>query len=158
MPGLKEGSKAPVFKSIDQNGNAIALSDFKGKKVILYFYPHDNTPTCTLQACNLRDNYALLIKKGFQIIGISTDDVKSHKKFETKYSLPFPLVADTDNSIAEKYGVWGLKKFMGREFIGMHRTTFIIDESGKIQKIIEKPESKKHAEQIIALLEAKYPV
>lgn len=158
MPGLKEGTKAPVFKSIDQNGNAIALSDFKGKKVILYFYPHDNTPTCTLQACNLRDNYALLIKKGFQIIGISTDDVKSHKKFETKYSLPFPLVADTDNSIAEKYGVWGLKKFMGREFIGMHRTTFIIDESGKIQKIIEKPESKKHAEQIIALLEAKYPV
>jgi peroxiredoxin Q/BCP len=155
MSGLKEGSKAPVFKSIDQNGNAIALSDFKGEKIILYFYPHDNTPTCTLQACNLRDNYALLIKKGFQIIGISTDDVKSHKKFETKFSLPFPLVADTDNSIAEKYGVWGLKKFMGREFIGMHRTTFIIDESGKIQKIIEKPESKKHAEQIIALLEAK---
>jgi peroxiredoxin Q/BCP len=158
MSVLKEGNKAPVFKSIDQNGNAIALGDFKGKKVILYFYPHDNTPTCTLQACNLRDNYALLIKKGFQIIGISTDDVKSHKKFETKFSLPFPLVADTDNSIAEKYGVWGLKKFMGREFIGMHRTTFIIDESGKIQKIIEKPDSKNHAEQIIALLEPKYPL
>ena len=152
MTILKIGSKAPAFKGIDQNGNAIALSDFKGKKLILYFYPHDNTPTCTTQACNLRDNYATLINKGFQVIGLSTDDVKSHKKFETKFSLPFPLIADTNNSIAEKYGVWSLKKFMGREYIGMHRTTFIIDEAGTIKHIIEKPDSKNHAQQILTVL------
>ena len=152
MTILKIGNKAPAFKGIDQNGNVIALSDFKGKKLILYFYPHDNTPTCTTQACNLRDNYATLINKGFQVIGLSTDDVKSHKKFETKFSLPFPLIADTNNSIAEKYGVWSLKKFMGREYIGMHRTTFIIDEAGKITHIIEKPDSKNHAQQILAIL------
>ncbi len=153
MTELKEGLKAPAFKGIDQNGNAISLKDFIGKKVVLYFYPHDDTPTCTTQACNLRDNYALLEKNGFLIIGISTDDVKSHKKFEKKYGLPFSLIADTDNSISEKYGVWGWKKFMGKEYIGMHRTTFLIDEKGRIKKIIEKPESKRHSEQILTVWE-----
>lgn len=149
MTTLHEGAKAPAFKGTDQNGDSISLSNFKGKKVVLYFYPHDGTPGCTAQACNLRDNYALLIKNGFQIIGISTDTVKSHKKFETKYELPFPLIADEDNSISEKYGVWGQKKFMGREFIGIHRTTFLIDENGKIKSIIIKPNTKAHAEEII---------
>ena len=152
MAKLKEGSKAPAFKSKDQNGNPISLNDFKGKKIILYFYPHDNTPTCTIQACNLRDNYATLLKEGFQVIGISIDDEKSHKKFETKFNLPFPLVADTDKTIVEKYGVWGLKKFMGREYVGINRTTFIIDESGKITNIIEKPDSKNHTQEIRDLL------
>ena len=152
MAKLKEGSKAPAFKSKDQNGNPISLNDFKGKKIILYFYPHDNTPTCTIQACNLRDNYATLLQEGFQVIGISIDDEKSHKKFETKFNLPFPLVADTDKTIVEKYGVWGLKKFMGREYVGINRTTFIIDESGKITNIIEKPDSKNHAQEIRDLL------
>lgn len=150
MTILKEGTKAPSFKGIDQNGNIISLKNFTGKKIILYFYPRDNTPACTNQACNLRDNYALLLKNEFNIIGISTDDVKSHKKFETKYQLPFSLIADTDNSIAEKYGVWGIKKFMGREYIGIHRTTFLIDENGKIKIIIEKPDTKHHAEEILA--------
>ena len=108
MTELKEGIKAPSFKGVDQNGNAISLKDLIGKRIVLYFYPHDDTPTCTNQACNLRDNYTLLLKNGFHIIGISTDDVKSHKKFEKKYDLPFSLIADTDNSISEKYGVWGL--------------------------------------------------
>jgi len=152
MAKLKEGSKAPAFKSTDQNGNPISLNDFKGKKIILYFYPHDNTPTCTIQACNLRDNYATLLQEGFQVIGISIDDEKSHKKFETKFNLPFPLVADTDKTIVEKYGVWGLKKFMGREYVGINRTTFIIDESGKITNIIEKPDSKNHTQEIRDLL------
>jgi len=149
MSTLHEGTKAPAFKGTDQNGNFISLSDFKGKKVVLYFYPHDGTPGCTAQACNLRDNYTQLINNGFQIIGISTDTVKSHKKFETKYNLPFPLIADEDNSISDKYGVWGQKKFMGREFIGIHRTTFLIDENGKIRSIIFKPNTKDHADEII---------
>ena len=147
---LKEGSKAPLFKGIDQDGNPISLADYKGKRIALYFYPHDDTPTCTIQACNLRDNYSQLREKGFHIIGVSTDGVKSHKKFEKKYGLPFPLVADEDKSIAGKYEVWGWKKFMGRDFIGMHRTTFLIDEKGRIKKIIDTPHSKDHAEEIIA--------
>ncbi|MBN9298554.1 MAG: thioredoxin-dependent thiol peroxidase [Filimonas sp.] len=146
---LKEGSKAPVFKGVDQNGNPISLADFKGKKVVLYFYPHDNTPTCTAQACNLRDNYGALIKAGFQVVGVSTDDVKSHKKFEQKFDLPFPLIADPELKIVNQYGVWGEKKFMGRTFDGTHRTTFLIDEAGKIKKIITKPVSKNHTEQIL---------
>lgn len=155
MTELKEGTKAPLFKGFDQNGNTISLKDFIGKKIVLYFYPHDDTPTCTNQACNLRDNYSLLLKNGFTIIGISTDEVKKHKKFETKYNLPFTLIADVDNSIAEKYGVWKLKKFMGREFIGMHRTTFLIDEAGKIKKIILKPDTKDHANQILRIWDEK---
>lgn len=149
MAVLKEGSKAPAFKALDQNGNAISLADFKGKKVILYFYPKDDTPTCTIQACNLRDNFALLKKKGYQVVGVSVDDVKSHKKFEQKYDLPFPLVSDEDKKIVDKYNLWGEKKFMGRTYMGTTRTTFLIDEEGKIVKIIEKPESKNHTEEIL---------
>lgn len=149
MAVLKEGSKAPVFKALDQNGQPISLADFKGKKVVLYFYPHDDTPTCTIQACNLRDNYSLLKKKGYEVIGVSVDDVKSHKKFEKKYNLPFPLVADEDKKIVDKYNLWGEKKLMGHTYMGTTRTTFLIDETGKIVKIIEKPVSKNHAEEII---------
>ncbi len=147
---LKAGSKAPVFAGIDQNGEAIRLKDFLGKKTIIYFYPKDDTPTCTTQACNLRDNYTNLLQDGFEIIGISPDPVKKHKKFETKYELPFALVADEDHSIAEKYGVWGTKQFMDKTYDGIHRTTFLIDETGKIKTIIAKPESKNHADEILA--------
>ena len=155
MTELKEGLKAPVFKGVDQNGDTISLKDFFGKKLVLYFYPHDDTPTCTNQACNLRDNYSLLMKNGFDIIGISTDDINSHKKFEKKYGLPFSLISDSDNSISEKYGVWGWKKFMGKEYVGMHRTTFLIDQKGRIKKIIKKPETKRQAEQILMVWEEK---
>jgi peroxiredoxin Q/BCP len=151
MIELKPGSKAPVFKGVDQDGKPISLADFKGKKVALYFYPHDNTPTCTTQACNLRDNFALLRSKGIEVIGVSEDDVKSHKKFETKFKLPFPLIADTEQEILKKYGVWDWKTFMGKTYVGTHRTTFLIDEKGKIEHIITKPVSKQHAEEIIEL-------
>ena len=149
MTTLKEGKKAPAFKGTDQNGDIVSLADFKGKKVILYFYPKDDTPGCTAQACNLRDNYQLLIDKGYQVIGISTDTVKSHKKFEKKFNLPFPLIADEEQKIVEKYGVWGEKKFMGRTYIGTHRTTFLIDEEGKIKKIIEKPDTQNQTAQVL---------
>ena len=149
MIELIEGKKAPEFKGVDQNGNEISLKDFKGKKVILYFYPKDDTPGCTAQACNLRDNYSDLITQGFQVIGISTDSVKSHKKFEAKYELPFPLIADEDQKIVEKYGVWGEKQFMGKTFIGTHRTLFLIDENGKIKKIITKPNTKNQTRQVL---------
>jgi peroxiredoxin Q/BCP len=149
MAVLKEGSKAPVFKAVDQNGKPISLADYKGKKVILYFYPKDDTPTCTAQACNLKDNYSALLKKGYQVIGVSTDDVKSHKKFEQKYDLPFPLVSDEDKKIVDKYNLWGEKKFMGRTYMGTTRTTFLIDEEGKIVKIIDKPDSKNHTEEVL---------
>ncbi len=146
---IKEGSKAPAFKGVDQNGINISLADFRGKKVILYFYPKDDTPGCTAQACNLRDNYQDLISKGFQVIGISTDSIKSHKKFEEKFSLPFPLIADEEKKIVEKYNVWGEKQFMGKTFMGTHRTTFLIDEQGKIKKIISKPDTKNQTEQVL---------
>ena len=146
---LKVGDKAPQFKGVDQDGNVIALSGFKGKKVVLYFYPKDNTPGCTAQACNLRDNYEELINKGFQVIGVSGDSVKSHKKFEEKFNLPFPLIADEDKKILEDYGVWKPKMFMGRSFIGIHRTTFLIDEKGIIKAIIDKPDTKNHTEQVL---------
>jgi peroxiredoxin Q/BCP len=147
MP-LQEGRKAPQFKGFDQDGNMVSLADYKGKKVVLYFYPHDDTPTCTDQACNLRDNYSLLQSKGYHIIGVSEDSVKSHKKFEKKYSLPFPLIADEKKKILEKYGVWDWKTFMGKTYIGTIRTTFLIDEKGKIVKVITRPRSKRHAEEI----------
>jgi peroxiredoxin Q/BCP len=146
---IKEGSKAPAFKGIDQNGNYVSLSDFKGKKVILYFYPKDDTPGCTAQACNLRDNYQDLINNGFEVIGISTDSVKSHKKFEEKFDLPFPLIADEDRKIVEKYNVWGEKKFMGKTYMGTNRTTFLIDEQGEIKKIISKPDTKSQTQQVL---------
>ena len=150
MAVLKEGSKAPVFKAFDQDGKAISLADYKGKKVILYFYPKDDTPTCTDQACNLRDNYSALLKKGYSVIGVSTDSVKSHKKFEEKHKLPFPLVSDEDKKIVDKYNLWGEKKIMGHTYMGTTRTTFLIDETGKIVKIIEKPVSKNHTEEVLA--------
>jgi peroxiredoxin Q/BCP len=146
---IKKGSKAPDFKGLDQNGNKISLADFKGKKVILYFYPKNDTPGCTAQACNLRDHYHDLINKGFQVIGISTDSVKSHKKFEEKFDLPFPLIADEDKKIVDTYNVWGEKQFMGKTFMGIHRTTFLIDEQGKIKKVISKPDTKNQTKQVL---------
>ncbi|HNA01483.1 MAG TPA: thioredoxin-dependent thiol peroxidase [Ferruginibacter sp.] len=155
---LTEGQKAPAFKGRDQNGKAVSLSDFTGKKVVLYFYPEDDTPTCTVQACNLRDNYSLLKKHGWAVLGVSPDDEKKHKKFEAKYDLPFTLIADPDHSIIDKYGVWGEKQLYGRQYMGLHRTTFLIDEKGMIKKVFLRPKNKQHAEEIIQtwqLLEGK---
>src|SRR6478672_9139940 len=146
---LQEGQKAPAFTGIDQDGKKVSLSDFKGQKVVLYFYPEDDTPTCTIQACNLRDNYGLLTKKGFKVIGVSPDDAKSHLKFRQKFSLPFTLIADPEHKIINKYGVWGLKKLYGREYMGLFRTTFVIDEKGIITKIFLRPRNKAHAQEII---------
>jgi peroxiredoxin Q/BCP len=149
MTDLKEGRKAPSFTAYNQNGIKVSLKDFLGKRVVLYFYPHDDTPTCTVQACNLKDNYADLTKHGYVVIGVSTDSMKSHKKFAQKYELPFTLIADEEHKIVEKYGVWGEKKFLGRTFIGTHRTTFLIDEGGRIRRIITKPKSKIHTQQVL---------
>lgn len=146
---LAEGVKAPSFKGKDQNGNTISLSDYKGKKLVLFFYPEDDTPTCTIQACNLRDNFSLLKANGFTVIGISPDDEKKHKKFEAKFNLPFTLLADSKHTIIEKYGVWGEKQLYGRKYMGLHRTTFLIDEKGVIRKIFLKPRNKQHAEEIL---------
>jgi len=146
---LKEGQKAPAFEGIDQNGSLIKLKDYTGKKVVLYFYPKDNTPGCTAEACNLRDNYDLLLKKGFAIIGVSADDEKSHKKFAEKYSLPFPLLADTDKTILNDYGMWAEKKLYGKTYMGVLRTTFVIDEKGIIEKVIPKVNTKDHTKQIL---------
>ena len=146
---LTEGQKAPAFSSKDQNGNKVSLSDFKGQRVVLYFYPEDDTPTCTEQACNLRDNFSLLKKEGIVILGVSPDDEKKHKKFENKFHLPFTLVADPKHSIIDKYGVWGPKVMFGNHYMGLYRTTFLIDEKGVIQKIFLKPRSKQHTEEIL---------
>jgi thioredoxin-dependent peroxiredoxin len=148
---LKKGDKAPAINAKDQNGTLIQLSDFKGKKLVLYFYPKDDTPGCTAEACNLRDNYAALRKKGFEILGVSADNEKKHLKFIDKYSLPFALIADTEKEVCNAYGVWGKKKFMGREYMGINRSTFVIDEKGKIEHIIEDVDTKNHTEQILAL-------
>jgi thioredoxin-dependent peroxiredoxin len=149
MTTLKEGDKAPAFKSKDQNGKPISLADYKGKKVVLYFYPEDDTPTCTIQACNLRDNFALLKKQGFIVLGVSPDEEKKHKKFETKYNLPFTLITDPEHKIIDAYGVWGEKQMYGRTYMGLHRTTFLIDEKGIVKKIFLKPKSKQHTEEIL---------
>ncbi len=151
MSTLKEGMKAPYFEGTDQNNKSVKLSDFTGKKVILYFYPKDNTPGCTAEACNLRDNYNILLKRGFAIVGVSADNEKSHKSFSDKYSLPFPLIADTSKKILNDYGVWKQKSLYGKTFLGIARTTFIIDENGIIEKIITKVETKSHSEQILEL-------
>ncbi len=149
MIQLKEGDKAPAFSGVDQDGQKVSLSDYKGKKLVLYFYPEDDTPTCTIQACNLRDNYPLLKREGFAVVGVSPDEVKKHKKFEAKFSLPFTLVSDPSHSIIDKYGVWGEKQLYGRQYMGIHRTTFIIDEKGIIRKIFLRPKNKAHAEEIV---------
>lgn len=149
MKHLKEGDKAPAFSGNDQNGKKTSLAGLKGQKVVLYFYPEDNTPTCTIEACNLRDNYALLKQNGFVVIGVSPDDEKSHLKFEEKFSLPFTLIADPSHTIINEYGVWGEKNLYGRKYMGLHRTTFLIDEKGTIRKIFLKPRSKQHAEDIV---------
>ncbi len=149
MITLKEGDKAPAFAAKDQNDRDISLNMFRDKKVVLYFYPKDDTPGCTVQACNLRDNYSELIKQGYVVIGVSADDVNSHKKFETKFNLPFPLVADDKQVISQEYGVWGEKQMFGKKFMGIIRTTFLIDEEGKIKKVIDKPDTEHHTEQVM---------
>ena len=149
MTSLTEEQKAPAFTGMDQNGSKVSLADLKGKKIVLYFYPEDDTPTCTDQACNLRDNFGLLKNKGFTVIGISPDEIKKHKKFEEKFDLPFTLIADPKHTIIDKYGVWGEKQLWGRNYMGLHRTTFLIDEKGIIRKIFLKPRSKRHTEEIL---------
>jgi peroxiredoxin Q/BCP len=153
MTKLKEGDKAPDFTAKDQDGNIVSLSDFRGKNVILYFYPKDNTPTCTAEACNFRDNYQSLLSKGFAVIGVSTDTEKSHKRFEKKFSLPFPLIADPDRKIVEQYGLWAEKMLFGRKYMGTLRTTFVIDPKGKIIAVIDKVDSKNSSQQVIDLLQ-----
>ncbi|HUX84751.1 MAG TPA: thioredoxin-dependent thiol peroxidase, partial [Chitinophagaceae bacterium] len=145
----KEGTKAPAFRTLDQDGNPVSLSDFKGKKVVLYFYPEDDTPGCTAQACNLRDHYTGLKKKGFEVLGVSMNTGASHKKFEKKFDLPFRLLADTDGKMVHAYGVYGEKQLFGRKFMGIHRTTFLIDEKGIIRKIILKPDTAHHTEEVL---------
>jgi peroxiredoxin Q/BCP len=150
---LNKGDIAPDFSAKDQNGNLIQLKNFKGKTVILYFYPKDDTPGCTKEACNFRDNYTMLIEKGMVVLGISADDEESHKKFSEKFNLPFPLLADVDRKIIENYGVWGEKNMYGKKSMGILRTTFVIDKEGKIQEIIKKVDTEAATEQIIKKIE-----
>ena len=149
MVTLKEGDKAPSFTGKDQNGNKVSLADYKGKKLVLYFYSEAGSPTCTLESCNLRDHYAVVKKNGFEVLGISPDNQGAQKKFETKYKLPFTLIADDENKITALYGVHDMKKLFGREYMGILRTTFIIDEKGIIRKIFHKPKNKTHAQEIL---------
>jgi len=151
MIQLKEGMRAPSFEGIDQDGRKLRLSDFSGKKLVLYFYPKDNTSGCTAEACSLRDSYDEFLKKGFSVVGVSTDSEKSHKSFASKYSLPFPLIADTTKKIVNDYGVYGEKKMYGKSFFGIMRTTFIIDGNGIIEKIISKVDTTNHSEQIFKM-------
>ena len=150
MNTLKTGDKVPEFTSKDQDGNEISLSDYKGKKLIVFFYPRANTPGCTAEACNLRDNYAELQAQGYELLGVSEDSAKKQANFRNKYEFPFPLLADEDHTVIETFGVWGPKKFMGKEYDGLHRTTFIIDESGVVSNVIDKVKTKDHAAQILA--------
>ncbi len=147
---IQEGKKAPSFTAVDQDGEKIKLADFKGKKLALYFYPKDDTSTCTVQACNLRDGFKMLEKKGIVVIGVSPDDEKSHLKFIAKHKLPFRIIADTDMKLVEKYGVWGEKQLYGNKYMGVFRTTFLIDENSKVVKVIAKPKVKEHAAEIAA--------
>jgi peroxiredoxin Q/BCP len=149
MSKLKTGDAAPFFIGVDQYGNSISLDSFKGSKLVLYFYPKDDTPGCTAEACDLRDNYQRLLNEGYKVAGVSPDGEKSHQKFADKYHLPFPLLADPDKKIINAYGVWGPKKFMGRSYDGVLRTTFIISEEGNIQEIISKVDTKEHTRQIL---------
>ena len=146
---IKEGTTAPAFKTKDANGETVSLKDLKGQKVVLYFYPKDDTPGCTKEACSFRDAWAKYKKRGITVLGVSPDSEASHKKFETKYKLPFTLLADKDHAIADAYGVWGEKKFMGRTYMGILRTTFLIDEKGKIKKVFEKVKPEDHASEVL---------
>jgi peroxiredoxin Q/BCP len=149
MTTLKAGDKAPDFSGLNEKDETISLNDFKGKKLVLYFYPKDMTPGCTTQSCNLRDNYDTLLKQGYEVLGVSADSTKRHIKFIEKYDLPFSLLADEDHTVLNAFGVWGPKKFMGKEFDGIHRTTFVIDENGTIIEVIGKVKTKEHTEQIL---------
>ena len=149
MSKLQIGDKAPAINAIDQNENPVNLESFRGKKVVLYFYPKDMTPGCTAQSCNLSDNYQILLDEGYDVLGVSCDSVKRHQKFIAKHDLPFNLISDEDQKVVNDYGVWQLKKFMGREHMGIVRTTFIIDENGLISDIISKVNTKDHTSQIM---------
>ena len=149
MSALKIGDEAPAFETVDQDGNHVSLKDYRGKKLILYFYPKDDTPGCTAEACNLRDNYDSLLNKGYKILGVSADSEESHKKFIKKYVLPFPLLADKENKIIMAYGAWGKKNLYGKEYDGILRTTFVISENGIIEKIFTKVDTKNHTQQIL---------
>lgn len=153
MTTLKVGDKCPSFETQDQAGSPISAASFVGKRWALYFYPKDNTPGCTQQACNLRDHMAALSEANISIVGVSMDSESSHQKFREKYSLPFPLIADTDRKVIDAFGVWGPKKFMGKTYDGIHRTTFVFNEEGKIEAIITKPKTKEHAAEILAVFE-----
>ncbi len=149
MTHLKEGDQAPDFEAVDQNGDPIKLSDFKGKKLVLYFYPKDNSPTCTTEACNYRDNYQSLLKQGYAVVGVNADSQKKHQNFIEKFDLPFPLISDPDRLVINAYGVFGPKKFMGKISDSIHRETFVIDEKGMIEKVILKVKSKIATEQVL---------
>ncbi|TKS55941.1 thioredoxin-dependent thiol peroxidase [Mesohalobacter halotolerans] len=149
MTTLKAGDNAPNFSAKDQDSNVHELKDFKGNKLVVFFYPKASTPGCTAEACNLRDHWSTFQDKGYKILGVSADSPKRQQNFKNKYELPFPLLADEDKSVIEAFGVWGPKKFMGKEYDGIHRTTFVIDEEGKIEEVISKVKTKAHAEQIL---------
>ena len=149
MNTLKAGDKVPEFTATDQDGNSVSLSDYKGKKLVVFFYPKANTPGCTAEACNLRDHYKELQEAGYSLLGVSADSQKKQANFRDKYEFPFPLLADEDRSVIEAFGVWGPKKFMGREYDGIHRKTFIIDGSGTVERVIDKVKTKDHAAQIL---------
>ncbi|MGM5471197.1 thioredoxin-dependent thiol peroxidase [Flavobacteriaceae bacterium LMO-SS05] len=149
MTKLKPGDKAPNFTANDEQGNSISLSDYKGKKLVVFFYPAANTPTCTIEACNLRDHYTDLTEKGYEILGVSADSPKKQSNFKKKFKFPYPLLADEDKAVIKAFDVWGPKKFMGRTYDGIHRLTFVIDEQGIIEKIIDDVKAKKHAFQIL---------
>ncbi|HKL36864.1 MAG TPA: thioredoxin-dependent thiol peroxidase [Salegentibacter sp.] len=150
MTTLEAGDKAPDFSVVNQDGNTVKLSDFKGKKLVLFFYPKASTPGCTAEACNIRDNWERFQEKGYAILGVSADTQKRQSNFKNKYDFPFPLLADEDKEVIQAYGVWGPKKFMGKEYNGIHRTTFIIDEEGKIEEVIKKVKTKAHTDQILS--------
>ncbi|UAB75230.1 thioredoxin-dependent thiol peroxidase [Mesoflavibacter sp. SCSIO 43206] len=152
MNTLKQGDKVPNFTVNDQDGNAVSLSDYKGKKLIVFFYPKASTPGCTAEACNLRDNYKVLQDKGFELLGVSADSEKRQSNFKNKYEFPFPLLADEEKEVINAFGVWGLKKFMGREYDGIHRKTFLVDEEGVVAHVIDKVKTKDHAAQILELV------
>tara|TARA_R110000868_G_scaffold182161_2_gene423216 strand:- start:174 stop:626 length:453 start_codon:yes stop_codon:yes gene_type:complete len=150
MNTLKQGDAVPNFSAKDEQGNTISLSDYKGKKLVVFFYPKASTPGCTVEACNLRDNYAALQAQGYELLGVSADSEKRQANFKNKYGFPFPLLADEDKTVIEAFGVWGPKKFMGKEYDGIHRMTFLIDEKGIVERVIEKVKTKDHAAQILA--------